>query len=81
MLGLEEPTAELEDLAAAVTELATSVGVDASGVADTIDALLERRQQARADREFDVADRIRDGLADMQLTLEDRPGGTIWRRE
>jgi len=45
-----------------------------------IDALVERRQQARAAKDFAEADRIRDALAAEGVVLEDTPDGPRWRR-
>ena len=36
------------------------------------------RQAARKNKNFAVADKIRDGLAPTGITLEDRAGGTEW---
>ncbi len=44
-----------------------------------IDDLVARRQQARADRDFAVADAIRDELAARGIEIEDTPNGPIWR--
>ena len=45
-----------------------------------IDALVEARNAARANKDFAEADRIRDDLAARGITLEDGAGGTKWRR-
>jgi cysteinyl-tRNA synthetase len=42
--------------------------------------LIELRQTARKDRNFALADAVRDGLAKIGVTLEDTPTGTIWRK-
>jgi cysteinyl-tRNA synthetase len=47
---------------------------------DEIDALVEQRQQARADRDFATSDRIRDQLAEQGIVLEDKGDRTLWRR-
>jgi cysteinyl-tRNA synthetase len=46
-----------------------------------IDELVARRLDARKNKDFKEADRIRDELAAQGVVLEDRPGGrTEWRR-
>lgn len=47
---------------------------------DEIEALLQRRQEARAARNFAEADRLRDELAAQGIIIEDSPQGTTWRR-
>ena len=49
--------------------------------ADAIDALVEERREARANRDFARADAIRDELAAKGIVLEDAPGGTVWKVE
>jgi cysteinyl-tRNA synthetase len=48
--------------------------------AGEIEALLEERRQARADKDFAKADEIRDRLAEAGVQIEDGPDGTTWRR-
>jgi cysteinyl-tRNA synthetase len=45
-----------------------------------IDALLEQRQQARADKDWAAADRIRDDLVAEGIEIVDTPEGPRWRR-
>ncbi|MCB1874883.1 MAG: cysteine--tRNA ligase [Chromatiales bacterium] len=55
---------------------------DESGLADAqIDDLIARRKQARVDKDWAEADRIRDVLKEAGVVLEDGAGGTTWRRE
>lgn len=53
---------------------------DASMDDASIQALIDQRNQARKERNFTEADRIRDQLAIDGITLEDKAEGTIWRR-
>ena len=48
--------------------------------AEQIDALLKEREEARANRNFDRADAIRDELAAAGIQIEDGVDGTRWRR-
>jgi cysteinyl-tRNA synthetase len=56
----------------------TSVQSEVSN--DTIDAKIKARNDARKNRDFAEADRIRDSLAADGIHLEDSADGTIWRR-
>jgi cysteinyl-tRNA synthetase len=47
-------------------------------VARLMDLLVDLRSEARARKDFATADRIRKGLSERGITLEDRPGGTEW---
>ena len=81
VLGLAEVAAGLDDLAAELAALAGSVGVVATGAASSdVDALLVRRNQARAQREFAVADRVRNELAALGIQVEDTADGSRWHR-
>ena len=46
---------------------------------EEIEALLRQRVQARTNKDFTEADRIRNLLAENGIILEDSPMGTIWR--
>lgn len=46
-----------------------------------IDALIARRNQARADKDFAAADSIRDQLAAMNIEILDSAEGTRWRKK
>ena len=58
------------------------LGVESSGSDDgTIQNLIDQRVQARSEREWKRADRIRDELASIGVEIEDRPDGTTtWRK-
>jgi cysteinyl-tRNA synthetase len=53
------------------------VAVDAAA----IDALIAQRKEARASRNWALADEIRDKLADMKVVVEDSADGSSWRIE
>lgn len=48
--------------------------------ADEIEALLDKRQAARAAKDFATADALRGELAEAGIQIEDGPEGTTWRR-
>ncbi|MCM3666892.1 cysteine--tRNA ligase [Mesobacillus subterraneus] len=47
---------------------------------EEIEALIEKRTQARKDRNFKLADEIRDQLKEMNIIIEDTPQGIRWKR-
>ena len=46
-----------------------------------IDLLISIRTEARKDKQWQVADRIRISLKDLGVVLEDTPQGTVWKQE
>ncbi|GAA0794342.1 cysteine--tRNA ligase [Marinobacterium sediminicola] len=48
---------------------------------DEVEALIEQRNQARKDKDFAEADRVRDLLAEKGIVLKDGREGTSWYRE
>ncbi len=58
-----------------------SAGNASDGLSDeAIDALIEQRAQAKADKDWAEADRIRDQLKAEGIELEDKGAQTSWRR-
>lgn len=47
---------------------------------EEIESLIEKRIQARKDRNFQLSDQIRDQLKEMNIILEDTQQGTRWKR-
>ncbi len=60
-------------------DMAAAGGANAEREAQLIRFLIEMRANARAKKDFADADRIRDQLAEIGVTLEDRADGTVWR--
>ena len=45
-----------------------------------MELIIELRQEARAEKNWARADRIRDGLKEAGVILEDTPTGVRWKR-
>jgi cysteinyl-tRNA synthetase len=78
----------------AIDEMFSALGGEVLGIVSDVDAadssnaereaglvqmLIDMRAQARKNRNFAEADRIRDELAKLGVILEDRADGTIWK--
>ena len=59
----------------------SATGSDDGFAAGLMELMIDVRALARTEKQWALADRIRDGLTDLKVTLEDRPDGTLWRRE
>ena len=87
--GEEVGRATLEAIDATYRELGGNVlglvpdeevgAVNAERESGLIRLLIELRNQARAQRQYETADRIRSRLVELGVVLEDRPEGTTWR--
>ncbi len=75
---------------ATLVELAEVLGLRlAAPAVETVDGdvepfvelLLATRQRLREAKQWVLADEIRDGLRGLGIVVEDRPSGTVWRRE
>ncbi len=90
-----QPTAEqmntLVQTARTLRELSGTVGLfrkpaeqkseeDAALSAQLMELLIDLRAGARKNKDFATADKIRQRLTALKITLEDRPGGTEWTR-
>ena len=47
------------------------------GVADDVQALIEQRNTARKNKDWAMADKIRDELKARGITIKDTPNGTV----
>ncbi|MGM0423483.1 MAG: cysteine--tRNA ligase [Thermodesulfobacteriota bacterium] len=45
---------------------------------DRVEEMLQQRQQARQEKDFALADQIRDELAEIGVQVQDTPAGTTW---
>ena len=46
-----------------------------------MDVVLEVRAEARKQKQFAIADLIRDRLAELEIVIEDSKQGSVWKRE
>ena len=60
-------------------ELTAETGAGVADVAPFIEMLVDVRSELRKQKQWALADRIRDRLAELGVTLEDTPQGTLWR--
>jgi cysteinyl-tRNA synthetase len=76
--------AEAVRLVSAVRAMCDALGIElydeVAELDDDVAALVARREEARATKEWAEADRIRDELLERGIVLEDTPSGTVWRR-
>ncbi len=93
--AVREGAAEAPALAVQLKQLAGMIGLleqspkaflqgeagEGDLTAEQVEALIEQRNQARKDRDFAEADRVRDLLADKGIVLKDSREGTSWYRE
>ncbi|WP_312168781.1 cysteine--tRNA ligase [Microbacterium sp.] len=62
-----------------LADTGTSGGDATASALDTlVQTMITQRAQARADKDWAAADRIRDAIAAAGITLEDTPAGTHW---
>ncbi len=87
--------AKADALAGAASLIATArlIGVfldppeaDEAGGDDLTDSVMQvliqiRQHLRKSKKDFETSDMIRDLLAEQKITLEDRPDGTLWRKE
>ena len=76
--------ASLEAAAKLFDELTDVLGIlynrKKESLDDEVEAMIAARQQARKDRNWAEADRIRDELKAMGIVLEDTPQGVKWKK-
>ena len=55
--------------------------IDESGLDAEIEEMIQKRLDARKNKDFQTADKIRDDLLSKGIILEDTPSGTKWKRK
>ena len=77
--------AELEMAKATIIELGNVLGLlkntQKASLDEEIEALIEQRTQARKNKDWALADKIRDDLKARGIVLEDTPDGVKWKLE
>ena len=80
-IGLSRSSGE-DDLPAGLVDLAREqAGYEGTSAAEAAEVLLAARQQARAEKNWGVADAIRDGITALGLVVEDTAAGARLRRK
>ncbi|MBM7646742.1 cysteinyl-tRNA synthetase [Scopulibacillus daqui] len=85
-LALENPNSSikvLKDFIRLFDELTGVLGLtlkQETMLDEDIEKLIEKREEARKARKFDIADKIRDDLKSQGIILEDTPQGVRWKR-
>ena len=55
------------------------LGID-NETKNTINELIEKRNKAKKEKNFELADKIREELKNMDIQIQDTPNGTIWEK-
>ncbi|PFH85329.1 cysteine--tRNA ligase [Bacillus sp. AFS088145] len=84
LLETHTSTNVLKQLVATFDELSNVLGItlvkEEAMLDDEIEALIQKRTDARKNRDFALADQIRDQLKEMNIIIEDTPQGIRWKR-
>ncbi len=71
---------EVYDLFIELTSVLGLLGKKEGILEEDIEKLIEERQKARKEKNFELSDKIRDDLKKKGIILEDTPQGVKWRR-
>ncbi len=81
VLGMVVADTSLDDVAGGITNLADELGITGSIPGELIEAIIALRTEARAEKNWAVADQIRDGFGALGIVVEDTSNGVRWHRE
>jgi cysteinyl-tRNA synthetase len=82
--GITSARQTLKELAGDVIGMklaSTEAKADSVEAAPFIELLIKSRLNLRQAKQFQLADEIRNGLAELGILLEDTPKGTVWRQK
>ncbi len=91
--ALDESDERVPSYLKAAREIFDSLGTEVFGLSfmaetlsegivdDLMNLIIELRQKVRADKNWALADHIREQLSEIGIILEDRPDGTMWKRQ
>ena len=83
---------EKKNIIQAIQYLGKIIGVFSNGIAATlkkeenlfnkeeINLLIKKRNEARKNKDFDLADNIRKELTDMGIEIKDQSNETVWKK-
>lgn len=61
--------------------LKTSISDNKGYLKELMDLILDIREEARNNKNWELADRIRDGLSEIGFEIKDTPQGVVWEKE
>lgn len=72
---------DLSDVTEGLSALASDLGIPSGDPEVVLEAMIAQRAASKAAKDWGTADRIRNGLKDLGISLMDKPGGeTTWER-
>jgi cysteinyl-tRNA synthetase len=77
--SVAEAQTTLRELAGVLGLRLEATAQDTMGAAPFIELLISLRKELREAKQYQLADRIRDGLGELDIVLEDGAGGTTWK--
>ena len=74
-----------------LVKLGNVIGILSQGVEDflqdnlsaeiDVEGIIKQRDQAKANKDYQMADKLRNDLLEKNILIEDTPSGTVWRRK